>query len=53
MIHFKNKGSRIFLKGLPFEPSDPEYNWLGSLTLTGYFIDEAQEIRPKAVEVLR
>lgn len=39
MISFPN-GSRIFLKGLPYEPSDPEYNYLGSLTLTGYFIDE-------------
>lgn len=52
MIIFKN-GSRIFTKGIPFEPTDPEYNYLGSLTLTGYFIDEAQEIRQKAIDVLR
>lgn len=46
-------GSVVFFKDINHEPSDPEYDRLGSYDLTGDFLDEAQEIHPKAVSVLR
>lgn len=50
-IDFWN-GSRIMMLGLEFVPSDPEYTWLGSIEISGAFIDEVSEIPEKAVEVL-
>lgn len=45
-------GSRILLKDLFFYPSDPDYIGLGSLEVTGVFIDEAGEVAVKAREIL-
>lgn len=45
-------GSIVYFKHLKFLPTDPEFDRLGSLDLTGFFIDEAQEVRWKAVSVL-
>ncbi len=46
-------GSIVFFKDIDYEPSDPLYNRLGSYNLTGDFLDEAQEINVKAINVLR
>jgi len=46
-------GSIVFFKDINHEPSDPEYDRLGSYELTGAFLDEAQEINSKAISVLR
>jgi hypothetical protein len=45
--------SYIFLKDLFLYPSDPEFVSLGSLEITGAFIDEANEVSWKAVQVVR
>lgn len=45
-------GSIVYFKHLKLLPTDPEFDRLGSLDLTGFFIDEAQEVRWKAVSVL-
>lgn len=52
LITFSN-GSRIFLYDLGYMPSDPNYDRIGSLNLTGAAIDEAQEVQYKVVNVLR
>ena len=41
-------GSEILLKDLFFYPSDPEFDELGSLEITGAFIDECNQIVQKA-----
>jgi len=51
-ITFKN-GSRVFLIDLSHMPSDPNYDRLGSYGITGVFIDEAQEIDVKAINILK
>ena len=51
LLEFRN-GSTIMFKALPRIPSDPEYDYLGSLEITGAFIDEAQEVEKKAKDVL-
>jgi len=50
-LTFANR-SVILLKDLGHYPSDPEYDALGSLEITGAFIDEANEVRLKAKSVL-
>lgn len=45
-------GSSIMAMDLAPQPSDPEYNSLGSLEITGAFIDEVSEVPERAVEVL-
>lgn len=50
-IIFSN-GSEIVLKDLKLEPSDTEFDTLGSLEITGAFIDEVSEIPHKAKEVI-
>jgi len=52
IIQFKN-GSEILLKDLFYYPSDPDFDSLGSLELTGAFVDEASEVVEKAITVLR
>jgi len=52
VISFPN-WSTIFLMDLSHKPSDPEYNRLGSYWLTWCFIDEAQEVNFKAINVLK
>jgi hypothetical protein len=51
-ILWKN-GSEIVLKDLFFYPSDPEFSDLGSLEITGAFIDECDQIIKKAWQVVK
>ena len=51
-VKFYN-GSIIFFRELKYLPSDPEFDRIGSYDLTGAFIDEAQQIHHKAINVLR
>jgi len=51
-VTFSN-GSVVFLVDLSQKPTDPEFDRLGSYDLTGDFIDEAQEVPVKAINVLR
>lgn len=51
-IEFKN-GSQIVLKDLFSYPSDRDFNSLGSLEITGAFIDEVAQITRRAKEVVR
>ncbi len=51
-ISFPN-GSVILLKDLRFYPADPEFDELGSLEITGGFIDEAPQIKAKAKDVVK
>lgn len=51
-IQFVN-GSMILLKDLFAYPSDPEFDSLGSLEITGAFIDEASQVTSKAKEIVR
>ncbi len=53
MITFKKQDVVLFLVDLSYQPSDPKYNRLGSYSLTGYFIDEAQEVKVDAINILR
>ena len=50
-ITFTN-GSEILMKDLFFYPSDPEFDSLGSLEISGAFIDEISQISFKAYEVV-
>lgn len=52
IITFPN-GSVILLKDLSYYPADPDYDELGSLEITGAFIDEAPQIKVKAKNVLK
>lgn len=51
-VEFSN-GSLILMKDLFHYPSDPEYDSLGSLEVTGGFIDEVNQIPYKGVEVAK
>lgn len=51
-ISFPN-GSVILLKDLGFYPGDPEFDELGSLEITGAFIDEVPQIKQKAKNVIK
>ena len=51
IIKFYN-GSEILLKDLFSYPSDPNFDSLGSLELTGAFIDEANQITQKAKNIV-
>ena len=48
-----NNGSEIILKDLFFYPSDPNFNELGSLEITGAFIDECDQIVRKAWQIVK
>lgn len=50
IILYKN-GSQIQLIDLNYQPSDPDYDTLGSLNFTHVVIEEAGEIRKKARDV--
>lgn len=52
LITFFN-GSEIMLKDLGYYPSDPNFDELGSLEITGAFIDECNQIVEKAWLVLK
>ena len=47
-----NNGSQILLKDLFLYPSDPEFDSLGSLEITGGFIDECNQIVHKAWQIV-
>lgn len=51
VIKFKN-GSEILLLDLAFQPSDPLYTRLGSLELTGAFVDESNEVDEQCLVIL-
>ena len=51
-IFFPN-GSEILLKDLAFYPSDPNYDELGSLEITGAFVDECNQITKKCWNILK
>jgi hypothetical protein len=51
-ISFPN-GSEILLKDLDYYPSDPEFSELGSLEITGAFVDECDQITEKAWNILK
>lgn len=51
-IEFFN-GSIILLKDLFYYPSDPNFDELGSLEITGAFVDEISQITEKAWNVVR
>lgn len=50
-ILFPNR-SVILMKDLAYYPSDPEFDELGSLEITGGFIDEANQITSKAKQIV-
>lgn len=50
-IRFDN-GSEILLLDLAYQPSDPLYTRFGSLELTGWFIDESNEVDAQAIMIL-
>jgi len=52
IILFNNQ-SEILLKDLFLYPSDPEFDSLGSLEITGGFIDEANQITAKAKNMVK
>lgn len=51
VIKFTN-GSEILLKDLFLYPADPNFDSLGSLEITGAFIDEANQITEKAKNIV-
>ena len=51
-ITFVN-GSEILLKDLFYYPSDPDFDELGSLEITGAFIDEASQVTAKAKNIVK
>lgn len=51
IIYFHN-GSEIILKDLFLYPSDPNFDSLGSLEITGAFIDECNQIVYKAWQIV-
>lgn len=52
-IIYWNNGSEIILKDLFLYPSDPNFDSLGSLEITGAFIDECNQIVYKAWQVVK
>lgn len=51
VISFWN-GSEIYLMDLFAYPSDPNFDNLGSVEITDYFVDEVAEVTSKAIEIL-
>lgn len=48
-----NNGSEILLKDLFLYPSDPNFDSLGSLEISGAFIDECNQCSYKAVQIVK
>jgi len=48
-----NNGSEIILKDLFYYPSDPNFDELGSLEITGAFIDECNQVVHKAWQLVK
>jgi len=51
-IYFDN-GSEILMKDLFSYPADPDFDSLGSLEITGCFLDEVNQISYKAFEIVQ
>lgn len=51
-VIYWNNGSEILLKDLFLYPSDPNFDALGSLEITGAFIDECNQIVLKAWQIV-
>lgn len=51
VIRFQN-GSEIYLLDLAYKPADPLYTRLGSMELTGGFVDESNEIDAQCLTIL-
>lgn len=51
-IRFEDTGSKIILMELADLPSDPDFSRVGSMEITGCFIDEVNLVSEKAVEVI-
>ena len=45
-------GSKVLFVPLKQQPSDPEFNWLGSYEITYGFVDEAQQVSRKAIDII-
>lgn len=52
-VIFWNNGSEIILKDLFLYPSDPEFDSLGSLEISGAFVDEVSQIVYKAWQIVK
>lgn len=52
-VIYWNNGSEILLKDLYAYPSDPNFDSLGSLEITGAFIDECNQITYKAWQIVK
>ena len=52
VIYFPAFESEVFLLSLDYQPSDPDYDYLGSLEVASIFVDEVAEITKKCKEVL-
>lgn len=52
LMKFLSTGSEIVFKDLFYYPSDPFYDKLGSMEITGAFIDEASEVTQRAYQIL-
>lgn len=52
-IIYWNNGSQIILKDLFLYPSDPNFDSLGSLEITGAFIDECNQLVYKAWQIVK
>lgn len=52
VIYWKN-GSEILLKDLYLYPADPNFDSLGSLEITGAFIDECNQVTYKAWQIVK
>jgi phage terminase large subunit len=52
-IVYLPNGSQVILADLFAYPSDPEFDSLGSLEVTGAFVDEAPQITTKAKNILK
>lgn len=48
-----NNGSEIIMKDLAYQPSDPNYDSLGSLEITAVFIDEATQISSLCYSIVK
>lgn len=47
-----NNGAKVLLKDLFLYPSDPNFDSLGSLEITGAFLDEVNQMCHKAVQIV-
>lgn len=52
-VIYWNNGSEILLKDLYAYPSDPNFDSLGSLEITGAFIDECNQVTYKAWQIVK